>query len=81
MAETWSCFVPPEVVPWGDAEAALATSVHSERIDALPRCQSIRIIPLAAVYLAGKTDFKLFPAYSQSSFPLKCSSCDVFQVL
>lgn len=31
-----------------------------------PTVRSIRIIPLAVVYLACRIDFKLFPVYSQS---------------
>lgn len=66
VAEMRSCFTPQEIVPWGDSVAALATLVHSRRIPAFPQRGSIRIVPLAVVYLACKIDFKLFPVYSQT---------------
>lgn len=34
-------FVPQEIVPWGDAVAALATVVHGSRIPALPQHRSV----------------------------------------
>lgn len=48
----WSCFVPQDIVPWRDAEAALTTLLRSRRIPALPQHRSIWTLPLFVVYLA-----------------------------